>query len=99
VWSGYSRGGIMTEIDWQSLPRAIECERVDSKEMYKNNKKRGDNMRVKRYWFRNWVDGQEYVTNAYSVEDLKRKVGIDRLQILKVWRRKNLNPNDPIILY
>jgi len=56
-------------------------------------------MRLKRYWFRDWRDGNEYIANAYSAKDLKRKVGTERLQILKVYHKKNLKESDLILRY
>ena len=56
-------------------------------------------MKLKRYWFRDWRDENEYVTNAYSVKDLKKRIGTDRLQILKVYYRKNLKESDLILKY
>ena len=56
--------------------------------------------KVKRYWYRDWRDNREYITNAYSISDLKRKVGTDKIQIEKVWYgKKNLKADDLILLY
>ena len=56
-------------------------------------------MKLKRYWFRDWRDEKEYVTSAYSIKDLKRKTGTNRIQILRVYQRKNLKADDLILLY
>jgi len=52
-----------------------------------------------RYWYRDFRDDREYITNARNMRHLYEKAGTKRIQIERVWRRKNLNPNDQILYY
>ena len=56
-------------------------------------------MKLKRYWFRDWRDDKEYITNAYSIKDLKRRIGTDNIQILNTYCKKNLKETDLILRY
>ncbi len=54
---------------------------------------------LKRYWFLDWRDDTEYVYNAYSVKDLKKRIGTDRLKILNVYHRKGLKESEFLMPY
>jgi len=58
-----------------------------------------EEMKLKRYWFRDWRDEKEYVTNAYNIKHLKEKVGTQRIQVLQTYYYKNLKEDSLIVLY
>ena len=53
---------------------------------------------LKKYWYRDWRDEQEYVTSAWDIKDLKRKVGTDRIQVLQFYYGKKYSKLNDLIL-
>ena len=56
---------------------------------------------VKRYWFTDYNGGPEYITNAKVIKHLaeKTKIPKEKIRILRVYHKKDLDENDPILLY
>ena len=54
---------------------------------------------LKKYWYRDWRDEQEYVTSAWDIKDLKQKVGTDRIQVLQFYYGKKYSKLNDLILH
>ena len=54
---------------------------------------------MRRYWYRDWRDGKEYVTDARNIQHLKKKAGTNRIEICKAWRKKNDKESELVLLY